>query len=359
MTTDKLSHTSTPGDIFATTHWTVVLAAGRRHTPQSDRALEELCRTYWFPLYAYVRRRGHNKQDAEDSVQAFFARFLAKNYLATRLQRMLDSLLNQRQRDKTIWTLQPGFDPRLNARQDSFCFKTSKGTVGILQIVNAEDNPAGLRVRYKLVQNAETQKPKTDSLVGQVVDQNGKPLANVRWRISAVEEWRAGQWELIHKSGIPQWAFTDAEGRFTLTIQGRQRFDLQFDGGEFAPAFVYEVSPDTNNLKVFMKPGIPARGTVIASNSNRIPGNVRVELMLPCRDVWYQQEEITDADGHFTFYVCAPPTEPNKAFPSKWQISCAGTVTPFDVTTEKTIGMNLLVDARAEVVVDTNAPVTK
>jgi len=71
-----------PGDIFATTHWTVVLAAGRRHTPQSDGALEELCRTYWFPLYAYVRRRGHTKEDAEDLVQAFFARFLEKNYLA-------------------------------------------------------------------------------------------------------------------------------------------------------------------------------------------------------------------------------------------------------------------------------------
>ncbi len=58
-----------------------MLAAGQRHTPQSDHALEELCRTYWFPLYAYVRRRGHSKQDAEDSVQAFFARFLEKNYL--------------------------------------------------------------------------------------------------------------------------------------------------------------------------------------------------------------------------------------------------------------------------------------
>jgi RNA polymerase sigma-70 factor (ECF subfamily) len=74
--------TSAPGDIFATTHWTVVLAAGKRHTPQSDGALEELCRTYWFPLYGYVRRRGHNKEDAEDLVQAFFARFLEKNYLA-------------------------------------------------------------------------------------------------------------------------------------------------------------------------------------------------------------------------------------------------------------------------------------
>jgi len=58
-----------------------VLAAGRRHTPQSDGALEQLCRTYWFPLYAYVRRRGYTKEDAEDLTQAFFARFLAKNYL--------------------------------------------------------------------------------------------------------------------------------------------------------------------------------------------------------------------------------------------------------------------------------------
>ena len=58
-----------------------MLAAGRQTTPQAERALEELCRTYWFPLYAYVRRRGHAKADAEDLVQAFFARFLAKNYL--------------------------------------------------------------------------------------------------------------------------------------------------------------------------------------------------------------------------------------------------------------------------------------
>jgi RNA polymerase sigma factor (sigma-70 family) len=73
---------SAPGDIFATTHWTVVLAAGKRHTPQSDHALEELCRTYWFPIYAYVRRRGHNKEDAEDLTQAFFAKLLEKNFLA-------------------------------------------------------------------------------------------------------------------------------------------------------------------------------------------------------------------------------------------------------------------------------------
>src|SRR4026209_2203807 len=69
------------GEVFVTTRWTVVLSAGRKSSPQSDQALADLCQTYWFPLYAYVRRKGHSKEDAEDLVQAFFARFLEKNYL--------------------------------------------------------------------------------------------------------------------------------------------------------------------------------------------------------------------------------------------------------------------------------------
>lgn len=82
MTSERTTtSTPTPGEIFATTHWTVVLAAGRRSTPQADRALEELCRTYWYPLYAFVRRQGYSKEDAEDLTQGFFARFLARNYL--------------------------------------------------------------------------------------------------------------------------------------------------------------------------------------------------------------------------------------------------------------------------------------
>jgi DNA-directed RNA polymerase specialized sigma24 family protein len=69
------------GDVFATTRWTVVLSAGRKSSPQSDQALEELCRSYWYPLYAFVRRQGHSREDAEDLTQGFFACFLAKNYL--------------------------------------------------------------------------------------------------------------------------------------------------------------------------------------------------------------------------------------------------------------------------------------
>jgi DNA-directed RNA polymerase specialized sigma24 family protein len=75
------SNPTSAADIFATTRWTVVLAAGPRSTPQADGALDELCRAYWFPLYAYVRRRGHSREDAEDLTQAFFAKLLEKNYL--------------------------------------------------------------------------------------------------------------------------------------------------------------------------------------------------------------------------------------------------------------------------------------
>ena len=58
-----------------------MLAAGDRAAPQGEVALEELCRTYWYPLYAYVRRHGHSREDAEDLTQGFFARLLEKNYL--------------------------------------------------------------------------------------------------------------------------------------------------------------------------------------------------------------------------------------------------------------------------------------
>lgn len=67
---------------FATTRWSVVLSAGQTSSPQTASALEELCRTYWYPLYAFVRRKGHSPHDAQDLTQAFFARFLEKNYAA-------------------------------------------------------------------------------------------------------------------------------------------------------------------------------------------------------------------------------------------------------------------------------------
>lgn len=67
---------------FAATRWSVVLSAREQQSPQSSEALETLCRNYWYPLYAYVRRQGRNPHDAEDLTQAFFARLLERNYLA-------------------------------------------------------------------------------------------------------------------------------------------------------------------------------------------------------------------------------------------------------------------------------------
>lgn len=67
-----------PDNFFATTRWTVVIAAGNVGTPQSEAALEALCKAYWFPLYAYVRRRGYGRQDAQDLTQGFFADLLGR-----------------------------------------------------------------------------------------------------------------------------------------------------------------------------------------------------------------------------------------------------------------------------------------
>jgi len=65
---------------FPATHWSVVLAAAQEDSPQATEALETLCRTYWYPLYAFVRCRGHSPEDAQDLTQEFFAHFLQKGY---------------------------------------------------------------------------------------------------------------------------------------------------------------------------------------------------------------------------------------------------------------------------------------
>ncbi len=67
--------------VFQTTHWSVVLTARDGQSAQGHEALGELCRTYWYPLYAYIRRRGNGPVEAEDLTQAFFARLLEKDLL--------------------------------------------------------------------------------------------------------------------------------------------------------------------------------------------------------------------------------------------------------------------------------------
>jgi RNA polymerase sigma factor (sigma-70 family) len=66
---------------FTTTHWSVVLAAQDGASAAAEAALGQLCKCYWYPLYAFIRRRGLNPHDAEDLTQEFFYRLLDRNYL--------------------------------------------------------------------------------------------------------------------------------------------------------------------------------------------------------------------------------------------------------------------------------------
>src|ERR1051326_3782823 len=66
---------------FATTLWSVVLEAQQSNSPEASVALETLCRTYWYPLYALIRRRGYAPHEAEDLTQEFFAHLLQKGGL--------------------------------------------------------------------------------------------------------------------------------------------------------------------------------------------------------------------------------------------------------------------------------------
>jgi RNA polymerase sigma-70 factor (ECF subfamily) len=67
--------------MFATTHWSLILAARDRQMPAAEAALAELCAAYWYPIYAFIRRSGRDAVAAEDLTQDFFARLLEKSWL--------------------------------------------------------------------------------------------------------------------------------------------------------------------------------------------------------------------------------------------------------------------------------------
>jgi DNA-directed RNA polymerase specialized sigma24 family protein len=82
LTDGESERSATPAGLFATTHWSVVLASGQQDSPLAAEALEKLCRTYWYPLYAYVRRRGYGHDDAQDLTQGFLLQLLERKSFA-------------------------------------------------------------------------------------------------------------------------------------------------------------------------------------------------------------------------------------------------------------------------------------
>lgn len=81
METQANSAAPSPGQ-FPTTRWSRVILAGDPDAPMARESLAELCDAYWFPLYAYIRRRGHDPEQAADLTQDFFARVLEKGLLS-------------------------------------------------------------------------------------------------------------------------------------------------------------------------------------------------------------------------------------------------------------------------------------
>jgi RNA polymerase sigma-70 factor (ECF subfamily) len=81
LSEENLDRTAGEAKRFATTHWSVVLRAGDSGSPENQQALEQLCRAYWYPLYAFVRFSGHGPEEARDLTQEFFARLLEKKWL--------------------------------------------------------------------------------------------------------------------------------------------------------------------------------------------------------------------------------------------------------------------------------------
>jgi RNA polymerase sigma-70 factor (ECF subfamily) len=95
---------------FATTHWSVVLAAGSPESTRYKEALETLCRTYWFPIYVYLRRKGYSANKAEDQTQGFFTHMIEMHDLRQadpdrgRFRSFLLSMLKHFMADQWDWS---------------------------------------------------------------------------------------------------------------------------------------------------------------------------------------------------------------------------------------------------------------
>jgi len=184
---------------------------------------------------------------------------------------------------------------------------------------------------------AEPGKP--PKISGIVVDEFGKPLLGVICSISGIEQWRDGKWQVVFVTGLPREFRTDERGWFEIEFYGKVRYDLQFERAGYAPAFVFQVAPDSPPFNVQMEKGQIVQGRIeIVGKESPDFAAIMVCLRLPnSRGLWFQKSTLLGHDGRFQFRVSPPPQVPGQDTRPKWQLVCAGEIVQLDVEKGKPV----------------------
>ncbi|HEY5914908.1 MAG TPA: hypothetical protein VJA21_30315 [Verrucomicrobiae bacterium] len=153
------------------------------------------------------------------------------------------------------------------------------------------------------------------NVTGVVVDEEGKPIRQVSCRISG---YPLADGHRILQTGWAVSRFTDEKGGFALPVpRSDPLVELQFDHGQYAPVFLYDVRLSATPLKVVMTRGKELRGRVVDELGTPIE-HAAIELQMPQPDYWYQRHNRTDDKGEFRFRISEPPQK------HTWRLCYAG-----------------------------------
>lgn len=159
---------------------------------------------------------------------------------------------------------------------------------------------------------------------GQVVDEDGTPIAGVQYSISGTEILEDGEWHVAFHTGLSPTMTTDEQGRFEFTGRPGVRYDLDFEFDGMAPVFLTRAEAAAD-LEVVMRPGLDVAGRVVIHGMPGLSG-FEVGLERPNeRGTWFQASTSTGADGGFEF--------PGFLAGEGWQLTLGGGVLPVDLMT--------------------------
>jgi len=158
-----------------------------------------------------------------------------------------------------------------------------------------------LAVALLLAPSPSAPRPEPPALRGVVVDETGAPLEGARCWISGFEERDGDGWRLVHRTGLPRVAFTDADGAFELEAPAGLRCDVDFDADGRAPAFVRAVEPG-EPLRVALAVGRTVSGSVVLRDGDREEPVPHAKVALErssARGLWFEHAVLADEHGRF------------------------------------------------------------